>query len=76
MDAPVIKAKRKGGFASMDPEKRKQVAAMGGKKAHELGVGHRFAAGEEAREAGRKGGRVSKRGKVEPKPEETEEKSE
>lgn len=43
------------GFASMTPERRKEIARMGGKSAHALGVAHRFTV-EEARAAGRKGG--------------------
>ncbi|MBD1910933.1 MULTISPECIES: KGG domain-containing protein [unclassified Leptolyngbya] len=43
------------GFASMDPEKQKEIASKGGKVAHEKGTAHEFTS-EEAREAGRKGG--------------------
>jgi general stress protein YciG len=43
------------GFASMDPEKQKEIASKGGKAAHERGTAHEFTS-EEAREAGRKGG--------------------
>lgn len=49
------------GFASMSPEKKREIAAMGGKKAHELGVAHKFTS-EEAQEAGRKGGKISRHG--------------
>jgi general stress protein YciG len=49
------------GFASMDPAYRKEVSRRGGKKAQNLGVGHRFTP-DEARLAGRKGG--TGRGKV------------
>jgi general stress protein YciG len=48
-----IKAKR--GFATMDPEKQKQIASNGGKAAHAQGKAHKYTA-EEAREAGKKGG--------------------
>ncbi len=49
----------KRGFASMDPEKQREIARRGGRAAHEKGNAHEFSA-EEAREAGRKGGeRVS-----------------
>jgi uncharacterized protein len=47
--------KSKRGFASMDPEKQRQIASKGGKAAHQKGTAHEFTP-EEAREAGRKGG--------------------
>jgi uncharacterized protein len=43
------------GFASMDPERQREIASKGGKAAHESGNAHEFDS-EEAREAGRKGG--------------------
>jgi general stress protein YciG len=43
------------GFASLSPERRKEVAAQGGRKAHETGTAHTWTS-DEAREAGRKGG--------------------
>lgn len=43
------------GFAAMSPEQHKNIASRGGKKAHALGVAHRFTS-EEAKAAGRKGG--------------------
>ena len=50
---------RKRGFASMDPEKQREIARKGGRAAHEKGSAHEFSP-DEAREAGRKGGeRVS-----------------
>lgn len=45
----------KRGFASMDPEKQRDIASQGGRAAHERGNAHEFTS-EEAREAGRKGG--------------------
>ena len=45
------------GFAGMDEEKRREVARMGGRAAHQKGTAHEFSS-EEAREAGRKGGRA------------------
>ena len=48
------------GFASMDPDKQKEIASEGGKAAHEQGTAHEFDS-EEAREAGRKGGEVVSR---------------
>ena len=44
------------GFASMPPEKRRRLASMGGRAAHEKGRAHEWTT-EEARTAGRKGGR-------------------
>jgi uncharacterized protein len=43
------------GFASMDPEKQREIASKGGKAAHESGKAHEFDSNE-AREAGKKGG--------------------
>ena len=43
------------GFASMDPERRRQLAQRGGRRAHELGKAHVFS-GDEAIAAGKKGG--------------------
>jgi general stress protein YciG len=44
------------GFASMDPEKQREIASKGGKAAHERGTAHEFTS-DEARDAGRKGGK-------------------
>lgn len=41
----------KRGFASMDPEQQRQIAAEGGRAAHEKGTAHEFTP-EEARKAG------------------------
>nr|WP_315256386.1 KGG domain-containing protein [uncultured Duganella sp.] len=41
----------KRGFASMDPELQRQIAAEGGRAAHEKGTAHEFTS-EEARKAG------------------------
>ncbi|MFA0925048.1 KGG domain-containing protein [Xanthomonas fragariae] len=46
------------GFASMDEEKQREIAAKGGKAAHESGNAHEFTS-KEAREAGKKGGQAS-----------------
>lgn len=54
-EATTTTAKR--GFAAMDPERVRELAARGGRVAHERGTGHRFTS-EEAREAGRKGGKA------------------
>lgn len=45
------------GFAGMDEEKKREIARMGGKAAHEHGNAHEFDH-QEAVEAGRKGGRL------------------
>lgn len=49
-----VKARGRG-FASMDAEKQRQIASLGGRAAHQQGTAHEFSS-EEAREAGRKGG--------------------
>lgn len=41
------------GFAAMSPEKKKEIAGMGGRAAHASGRAHQFST-EEARAAGRK----------------------
>lgn len=50
--------KSKRGFASLTPEKRRELASKGGKAAHALGRAHEYTS-EEAREAGKKGGAVT-----------------
>lgn len=56
IEAMPVKQSAPRGFASMDDERRKVVAQMGGKRAHELGHAHRFTA-ETARQAGLLGGK-------------------
>jgi len=51
------------GFASMDPEKQRDIASRGGKAAHEKGTAHEFTP-DEAREAGRKGGLARSKGNM------------
>lgn len=51
-------AKEDRGFASMDPEKQREIARKGGRAAHEKGTAHEWTS-DEARNAGRKGGLVS-----------------
>lgn len=48
------------GFASMNPDKQKEIASKGGRAAHLQGTAHEWSS-EEAREAGRKGGAASRR---------------
>jgi uncharacterized protein len=47
------------GFASMDPEKQREIASKGGRAAHMQGTAHEWNS-DEAREAGRKGGAASR----------------
>lgn len=46
------------GFASMDPERQREIASQGGRAAHEKGTAHEFTP-EEARAAGSKGGKAA-----------------
>lgn len=46
------------GFASMDPERQREIASQGGKAAHKSGNAHEFTS-QEAREAGSKGGKAA-----------------
>ncbi len=48
----------KQGFASMDPERQREIASKGGHAAQEKGTAHHFTS-EEAREAGHKGGKAA-----------------
>ena len=50
------------GFAAMDPEEQREIASKGGRAAHEKGTAHEWTA-DEARNAGRKGGQVSRGGR-------------
>lgn len=55
-------AERKGrgrGFASMDPQKQREIASKGGRAAHVQGTAHEWSS-DEARQAGRKGGAASR----------------
>lgn len=45
--------KRLRGFAAMSPEKKREIASMGGRAAHACGRAHQFSS-EEARAAGKK----------------------
>lgn len=51
--------KSRRGFAAMDPAEQREIAAKGGRAAHQAGTAHQFTS-EEAREAGRKGGQASR----------------
>lgn len=54
--SPAKKSER--GFAAMDPKRQREIASEGGKAAHQSGNAHEFTP-EEARKAGRKGGKAS-----------------
>ena len=54
--------KERRGFASMSPEKQREIASKGGRAAHQKGTAHEWTA-DEARTAGRKGGQVSRGGR-------------
>ena len=62
MESTDFKPRRPRGLASVSPERRKEIASMGGKASHKSGKGHQWSP-KEAREAGRKGGKVSNGGK-------------
>lgn len=62
--------KERRGFASMSPEKQREIASKGGRAAHQKGTAHEWTS-DEARNAGRKGGQISRGGRgrlVEPTP--------
>ena len=54
--------KERRGFASMSPERQKEIASKGGRAAHQKGTAHEWTS-EEARSAGRKGGQISRGGR-------------
>lgn len=54
--------KERRGFASMSPERQREIASKGGRAAHAKGTAHEWTP-EEARSAGRKGGQVSRGGR-------------
>jgi uncharacterized protein len=55
-----MSSKSKRGFASMDPERQREIASKGGRAAHAKGTAHEWSR-DEARTAGRKGGEVVSR---------------
>jgi general stress protein YciG len=61
---PIVNGERKErrGFASMSPEKQREIASKGGRAAHQKGTAHEWTS-EEARSAGRKGGQISRGGR-------------
>lgn len=60
MTNPTDTTPRKRGFALLDPEKMRQVAALGGRTAHAAGRAHQFSR-EEARAAARRSVEVRNR---------------
>lgn len=61
--------KERRGFASMSKAKQREIASKGGRAAHAKGTAHEWTP-DEAREAGKKGGTMSRggRGKIIPRP--------
>ena len=57
----VVRKERRG-FASMSIEKQREIASKGGRAAHEKGTAHEWTR-DEARNAGRKGGQISRGGR-------------
>ena len=57
-----VRRKERRGFASMSPEKQREIASKGGRAAHEKGTAHEWTP-DEARAAGRKGGQSSRGGR-------------
>ena len=54
--------KERRGFASMSIDKQREIASKGGRAAHEKGTAHEWTP-DEARNAGRKGGQISRGGR-------------
>jgi hypothetical protein len=59
MDAKNKRTSRKG-FGAMAATKQREIASLGGRAAHEHGTAHEWTP-DEAREAGRKGGKAGMR---------------
>lgn len=56
------RGKERRGFASMSREKQREIASKGGRAAHQKGTAHEWTS-DEARQAGRKGGQISRGGR-------------
>lgn len=52
-ETPPTQQRRLRGFAAMSPEKKREIASLGGRAAHASGRAHTFST-EEARAAGKK----------------------
>jgi uncharacterized protein len=61
-EAVFSQQKERRGFASMSPDKQREIASKGGRAAHQKGTAHEWTS-EEARAAGRKGGQISRGGR-------------
>jgi general stress protein YciG len=61
-ESGAVSRKTPRGFAAMDPQAQRAIAAKGGRAAHQKGTAHEFTS-EEARIAGRKGGEASRGGR-------------
>jgi general stress protein YciG len=58
----IARPKLRRGFASMSAEKQREIASKGGRAAHVKGTAHEWTP-DEARNAGRKGGMISRGGR-------------
>ncbi len=56
------RGKERRGFASMSPDKQREIASKGGRAAHQKGTAHEWTS-DEARQAGKKGGQISRGGR-------------
>lgn len=56
--ASITYGKSKRGFASMNPDRQREIASKGGRASHALGKAHEFTP-EEARRLGKQGGIAS-----------------
>ena len=61
-DSPAGSKQSARGFASMDPQRQREIASEGGRAAHQKGTAHEWTS-DEARNAGRKGGQISRGGR-------------
>lgn len=61
------KPRSRGGFASMEKERLREIARSGGRAVHARGTAHRFTR-EEARAAGQKGGNAPHVSRGRPRP--------
>jgi general stress protein YciG len=62
VEALMERKKERRGFASMSPDKQREIASKGGRAAHVKGTAREWTS-DEARHAGHKGGVVSRGGR-------------
>jgi len=62
MDKDEKPARAPRGFAAMDPARQRELASLGGKRAHESGRGHQWDSAA-ASAAGKRGGMASRGGR-------------